>query len=109
MRRGFLLGLVGLALLCLPALASGRVLLVGTYHGIKGQYSSIEAAVDAAKANDWILIGPGDYKTTGGETVSGAGTHFPAGNPDHKAWDLRAGHEPQQRNRGRNQERPPVQ
>ena len=77
MRRGFLLGLVGLALLCLPALASGRVLLVGTYHGIKGQYSSIEAAVDAAKANDWILVGPGDYKTTTSETVSGSGTHFP--------------------------------
>ena len=79
MRRGFLLGLVGLASLCLPALAGARVLLVGTYHGIKGQYTSIEAAVDAAKANDWILVGPGDYKTTTSETVSGAGTHFPAG------------------------------
>jgi len=43
-----------------------RVLLVGTYHGIRGQYSSIQAAVNAAKAGDWILIGPGDYKEHGG-------------------------------------------
>jgi hypothetical protein len=38
-----------------------RVLLVGTYHGKKGQYKSIQAAVDAAKPGDWILVGPGDW------------------------------------------------
>lgn len=40
---------------------SSQVLLVGTYDGIKGQYSTIQAAVDAAKPGAWILIGPGDY------------------------------------------------
>ena len=44
--------------------AGAKVLLVGTYHGTKGQYSSIQAAVDAASPRDWILVGPGDYKTT---------------------------------------------
>lgn len=41
--------------------AGGKVLLVGTFHGHKGQYTSIQAAVDAAKAGDWILVAPGDY------------------------------------------------
>ncbi len=41
-----------------------RVLLVGTYHGIPGQYASLAAAVAAAGPGDWILVGPGDYKTT---------------------------------------------
>src|SRR3954463_5480895 len=43
-----------------PALAN-RVLRVGSYHGIPGQYDSIQAAVDAAKPGDTILIGPGGY------------------------------------------------
>ena len=38
-----------------------KVLRVGTWKGIKGQYGSIQAAVDAAGAGDWILVGPGDY------------------------------------------------
>src|SRR2546423_1616232 len=63
MRRSVVVAFVLLGALCLPGLASARVLRVGTYHGVKGQYSSIQAAVDAAKAGDWILIGPGDYKT----------------------------------------------
>jgi hypothetical protein len=81
MRRGFLLGVVGVAMLCVPSLATGKVLRVGTYHGIKGQYTSITAAVKAAKPGDWILIAPGDYKTHGGSiptTGHPAGT-FPAG------------------------------
>jgi hypothetical protein len=41
------------------------VLLVGTYHGIAGHYHSIQAAVNAAKPGDWILVGPGDYKEHG--------------------------------------------
>ncbi|MDQ6729400.1 MAG: hypothetical protein M3022_03630, partial [Actinomycetota bacterium] len=44
--------------------ASARVLRVGTYQGVKGQYGSIQAAVDSAHPGDWILIGPGDYKTS---------------------------------------------
>jgi len=38
-----------------------RVLLVGVYHGRRGQFSSIQAAVDAARPGDWILVAPGDY------------------------------------------------
>ena len=48
----------------LPATAGAaapRVLLVGSYNGIPGQFSSIQAAVDAAAPGDWILVGPGDY------------------------------------------------
>jgi hypothetical protein len=60
--------LIAVTAMCFPALAGARVLRVGTYHGIKGQYKTIEAAVDAAKANDWILVGPGDYKTQSSET-----------------------------------------
>jgi hypothetical protein len=40
-----------------------RVLRVGTYDGKRGQFRTIQAAVDAAKPGDWILVGPGDYKT----------------------------------------------
>jgi hypothetical protein len=63
-----------------PALASPRVLLVGTYHGIKGQYRTLQAAVNAAKPYDYILVGPGDYKTRGnGEAPAGQDGEFPAG------------------------------
>ena len=55
--------LAALACLVLAATASAKVLRVGTYHGIKGQYSSIQAAVKAAKPGDWVLVAPGDYKT----------------------------------------------
>src|SRR3954454_12621950 len=41
--------------------ASARVLTVGTYHGKRGRYSSIQQAVNAAHKGDWILVGPGDY------------------------------------------------
>ncbi len=42
-----------------------KVLLVGSYHGIAGQFSSIQAAVTAAHPGDWVLIGPGDYHENG--------------------------------------------
>ncbi len=42
---------------------SGPVLLVGSYHGKKGAFNSIQAAVNAAEPGDWILVGPGDYHT----------------------------------------------
>ena len=41
--------------------ATPKVLLVGTYKGVKGGYTTIQSAVDAAKPGDFILIGPGDY------------------------------------------------
>ena len=47
--------------------ASAQVLRVGTYNGIPGQYTTIQAAVNAAQPGDRILVGPGDYKTTGVE------------------------------------------
>jgi hypothetical protein len=70
LRRIFVVVAVG-ALLGLASTASGRVLRVGTYHGIPGQYRSIQAAVDAARPGDWILIGPGDYKTTSSRRAPG--------------------------------------
>jgi len=47
---------------------SPRVLLVGTFNGIPGGYSTIQAAVDAAAPGDWILVAPGDYKESGDHT-----------------------------------------
>lgn len=73
--RTIMLALSGL--LIMASSASARVLRVGTYHGIRGQYGSIQAAVNAAKPRDWILIGPGDYKTTSSRTPRG-GARFPA-------------------------------
>jgi hypothetical protein len=73
------------ALLALGALAgvgaasaTAKVLRVGTYHGVKGQYRTIQAAVSKAKPGDWILVAPGDYKTTKVRTPKGA-PGFPAG------------------------------
>jgi hypothetical protein len=42
-----------------------QVLRVGTWDGIRGQYSSIQAAVNAASPGDWVLVAPGDYHETG--------------------------------------------
>ena len=53
--------------------SSPRVLRVGSWHGIAGTYHSVQAAVDAARAGDWVLIGPGDWKEHGDTT-----THKPA-------------------------------
>jgi hypothetical protein len=44
-----------------PAVAGARVLRVGTFHGINGNFKWIQGAVDAAQEGDWILIGPGDH------------------------------------------------
>ena len=57
---------------------SPKVLLVGTYKGKAGQYQSIQSAVNAAHAGDWILVGPGDYHETADETG-------PYGNPANGA------------------------
>jgi hypothetical protein len=48
----------------LPSGAAAKVLRVGTYKGVPGQYTTIQAAADAARPGDWILIAPGDYKTS---------------------------------------------
>jgi hypothetical protein len=55
-----------------PAAAGAQVLRVGTYNGIPGDYSSIQAAVDAAQPGDTILVAPGDYKTSSWRAPSGA-------------------------------------
>jgi hypothetical protein len=62
------------------AATSGKpdVLLVGTYHGKAGQFKSIQAAVNAARPGDWILVAPGDYHENADETG-------PYGNPDDGA------------------------
>ena len=64
MARAAVLGavlLTGAALAACSSSSGPAVLLVGTYHGKAGQYTSIQAAVDAAKSGDWILVAPGDY------------------------------------------------
>ncbi len=59
--------------------ATPKVLRVGTYKGIPGQYKTIQAAVKAAKPYDIILVAPGDYKTASSEIPSGSHGQFPAG------------------------------
>jgi hypothetical protein len=70
-RRFFVTAAVLAAVSALCSSASATVLRVGTYHGIRGQYRSIQSAVDAAHAGDWILIAPGDYKTTSTRAPTG--------------------------------------
>ena len=48
---------------------SSKVLLVGTFDGHRGQFTSIQAAVNAARPGDWILIAPGDYHPTSDATA----------------------------------------
>jgi Periplasmic copper-binding protein (NosD) len=52
--------------------SAARVLRVGSKNGIRGQFKGIQAAVDAAKPGDWILIGPGDYHEASTRMPSGA-------------------------------------
>jgi hypothetical protein len=63
--------------ICAPC-AAAQVLRVGTYEGIAGQFATVQAAVDAARPHDVILVAPGDYKTATTRTVSGAGKSYPA-------------------------------
>jgi hypothetical protein len=54
------------------AAPSGTVLLVGTYKGHTGKYTTIQSAVNAAKPGDWILVAPGDYHETADSTALAA-------------------------------------
>ena len=64
MRRVVAVAVIVGGLLALASGAGAKVLRVGSYHGIKGQFTSIRSAVKSAGPGDWILIGPGDYKTS---------------------------------------------
>ena len=46
---------------CSSGGGSTAVLLVGTYNGKAGQYTTIQSAVNAAQPGDYILVAPGDY------------------------------------------------
>ena len=63
-----------------PRTARTKVLLVGSYKGIKGQYKTIQSAVNHAKRpGDWILVAPGDYKTKSYEQGAGRQPRIPSG------------------------------
>jgi hypothetical protein len=67
--------------LSIPASASTPdVLRVGRFHGIAGQFTTIQAAVNAARPGDWILVAPGDYHETGapeaGVLITTPGIHL---------------------------------
>ncbi|MGN6168880.1 MAG: hypothetical protein ACTHQQ_12035 [Solirubrobacteraceae bacterium] len=73
MNRAVVVGLVSVLAAATASVAGAkpRVLTVGTYRHIDGQYETIQAAVNAARPGDWILIGPGDYKTTASHAPRG--------------------------------------
>ncbi len=80
MRRAAVVLLALSAVLAFTATAGAKVLTVGSYHGVRGHYGSIQAAVNAAKPGDWILVGPGDYKTAPSSIRTPKGApDFPAG------------------------------
>jgi hypothetical protein len=70
----FLSALAAMLVLLLAYVPSAwaKVLRVGSFNGIPGQYTSIQSAVDAASPGDWVLIGPGDYHETGNRIPPGA-------------------------------------
>jgi hypothetical protein len=74
--RGFVaVGAAVVAAMSWGSLATAKVLLVGKYHGHSGSYKTIQAAVNAAKPYDWILVAPGDYKTKSFSEPKGLNDH----------------------------------
>src|SRR5258708_36235903 len=59
-----------------------RVWTGGTWHGKRGQFRSIQAAVDAAAPGDWTVLAPGAYKQRGDYTAHRAHTA-----PASGAWN----------------------
>src|SRR5436190_319346 len=59
------LAIAAMAFAVAASTAQARVLLVGSWHGHRGPYRSIQAAVDVARPGDWVLIGRGDYHERG--------------------------------------------
>ena len=59
--------------------AGPRVLTVGTYHGVRGQFATIQAAVSAARSGDWVLVAPGDYHENSGSTDHPSGVLITTG------------------------------
>src|SRR5258708_29356745 len=82
MRRGLGVALAAGSLILpivfsLPACGSSpAVLLVGPAGTAGGQYTSIQAAVNAAHPGDWVLVAPGVYHEKGYSP-----THNPNGKP----------------------------
>jgi hypothetical protein len=77
--RGWRAAIIGLVACCVgaaslagAATATATTLRVGLFNGSRGGYKTIQAAVNAAKPGDWILVAPGDYKETGNTVPSGA-------------------------------------
>jgi hypothetical protein len=50
-----------------------KVLRVGKYKHMRGQYKTIQEALAVAQPGDWILIGPGDYKQSSQTPIGGYG------------------------------------
>jgi hypothetical protein len=70
---GFASAITCAVLACVLTSAAGaKVLRVGTYHHNRGQYKTLQAAVNHARRGDWILVAPGDYKTSSSRRPKGA-------------------------------------
>ncbi len=57
----------------------GRALLVGAYHGVPGDYRTIQDAVDHARPGDWVLVAPGDYHERADYRADGSADEAGAG------------------------------
>jgi hypothetical protein len=58
--------------------AAPRVLRVGTWHGVRGNEPTINAAVAALRPGDWLLIGPGDWHPQMDKSKAQAGVIYPS-------------------------------